>query len=145
MNHVPYSGGSGQLTMALVSNAVPLGFDVMTTALPQVRGGTLRALGISSRDRSPSAPDIPAIAEFVPGFELVAWNAMLAPAGTPQPIIDRLGAQIREIMRLPDVTARLRELGTTTVGSTPDELAKVISTETKKFGEALTAIGVVPQ
>ena len=145
MNHVPYSGGSGQLTMALISNAVPLGFDVMTTALPQVRGGSLRALGISSRERSPSAPDIPAIAEFVPGFELVAWNAMLAPAGTPQPIIDKLNTNIRAIMALPDVGAKLRELGTTPVGSTPGELATVINTETRKFGEALRSIGVVPQ
>lgn len=145
MNHVPYSGGSGQLTMALMSNAVPLGFDVMTTALPQVRAGTLRALGISSRDRSPSAPDIPAIAEFVPGFELVAWNAMLAPGGTSAPIIDKLNRQISEIMKLPDVSTRLRELGTTPVGSTPDELARVISIETRKFGDALTSIGVLPQ
>jgi tripartite-type tricarboxylate transporter receptor subunit TctC len=131
--------------MALVSNTVPLGFDVMTTALAQVRGGTLRALGISSRERSPSAPDIPAISEFVPGFELVSWNAMLAPAGTPAPIIETLSKHISQIMRLPDVSQKLHELGTTPVGSSPDELAKVISTETKKFGEALTSIGVVPQ
>ena len=83
MNHVPFSGGSGQLTAALIGNTVGIGFDVMTTAMPHVRGGTLRPLGISSRGRSPSAPDIPAISEFVPGFEIVAWNAMLAPAGTP--------------------------------------------------------------
>jgi tripartite-type tricarboxylate transporter receptor subunit TctC len=145
MNHVPFSGGSGQLTTALVGNTVGVGFDVMTTSLPQVRGGTLRALGISSRARSPSAPDIPAISEFVPGFEIVAWNAMLAPAGTPPPIVDKLGAAIGRILKSPEVTARLNELGTTPVGSSPAELADVIRSETKKFGEALAAIGVTPQ
>jgi len=145
MNHVPYSGGSGQLTMALIGNTVPIGFDVMTTAMPQVRGGSLRALGISSRERSPSAPDIPAISEFVPGFEIVAWNAMLAPAGTPQPIIDKLSNAIGKILKSPEVTARLRDLGTMPVGSSPAELAGVIESETRKFGEALASIGVTPQ
>jgi tripartite-type tricarboxylate transporter receptor subunit TctC len=145
MNHVPFSGGSGQLTAALVGNTVGVGFDVMTTAMPQVRGGTLRALGISSRVRSASAPDIPAISEFVPGFEIVAWNAMLAPAGTPQPIVDKVSAAIGRILRSPDVAARLNELGTTPVGSSPAELADVIRSETRKFGEALASIGVTPQ
>jgi len=145
MNHVPFSGGSGQLTAALVGNTVGVGFDVMTTSMPQVRGGTLRALGISSRARSPSAPDIPAISEFVPGFEIVAWNAMLAPAGTPPPIVDKLSAAISRILKSPEVTARLNELGTTPVGSSPAELADVIRSETKKFGEALASIGVTPQ
>jgi tripartite-type tricarboxylate transporter receptor subunit TctC len=145
MNHVPFSGGSGQLTAALVGNTVGIGFDVMTTAMPHVRGGTLRPLGISSRGRSPSAPDIPAISEFVPGFEIVAWNAMLAPAGTPQPIIDKLSGAIGRILKSPEVTARLNELGTTPVGSSPAELADVIRSETKRFGEALASIGVTPQ
>jgi tripartite-type tricarboxylate transporter receptor subunit TctC len=145
MNHVPFSGGSGQLTAALVGNTVGIGFDVMTTAMPHVRGGTLRPLGISSRGRSPSAPDIPAISEFVPGFEIVAWNAMLAPAGTPQPIIDKLSGAIGRILKSPEVTARLNELGTTPVGSSPAELADVIRSETRRFGEALASIGVTPQ
>ena len=131
--------------MALIGNTVPIGFDVMTTAMPQVRGGSLRALGISSRERSPSAPDIPAISEFVPGFEIVAWNAMLAPAGTPQPIIDKLSNAIGKILKSPEVTARLRDLGTTPVGSSPAELAGVIESETRKFGEALASIGITPQ
>jgi tripartite-type tricarboxylate transporter receptor subunit TctC len=145
MNHVPFSGGSGQLTAALVANTVGIGFDVMTTAMPQVRGGTLRALGISSRTRSPAAAHIPAIAELVPGFEIVGWNAVLAPAGTPQPIIDALSAAIGRILRSPEVSARLSELGTTPVGSSPAELAEVIRSEMKRFGAALAAIGVTPQ
>jgi tripartite-type tricarboxylate transporter receptor subunit TctC len=145
MNHVPFSGGSGQLTTALVGNTISVAFDVMTTSLPQVRGGTLRALGISSRTRSPSAPDIPAISEFVPGFEIVAWNAVLAPAGTPPPIVDKLSAAIGRILKSPEVAARLNEVGTTPVGSSPAELADVIHSETKQFGEALAAIGVTPQ
>jgi tripartite-type tricarboxylate transporter receptor subunit TctC len=145
MNHVPFAGGSGQLTMALVGNTVPVGFDTMTTSITQVRAGTLRALGISSRERSPAAPDIPAIAEFVPGFEIVSWNAMLAPAGTPRPIVEKLSAAIGQIVRSGEVADRLRQLGATPVGSSPRELAEVIRSETKKFGEALTAIGVTPQ
>jgi tripartite-type tricarboxylate transporter receptor subunit TctC len=145
MNHVPFSGGSGQLTMALVGNTVPLGFDTMTTSITQVRAGTLRALGISTRERSPTAPDIPTIGEFIPGFEIVSWNAMLAPAGTPQPIVEKLSAAIGQIVRSAEVADRLRQLGATPVGSSPGELAAVIRSETRKFGEALAAIGVTPQ
>ena len=98
MNHIPFSGGSGQLTAALMAGTVGVGFDVMTTSMAQVRAGTLRALGISSRERSPSAPDIPAVSETVPGFEVVAWNAVMAPAGTPQAIVDKLSKTIGEIL-----------------------------------------------
>jgi tripartite-type tricarboxylate transporter receptor subunit TctC len=117
----------------------------MTTSITQVRAGTLRALGISTRERSPTAPDIPTIGEFIPVFEIVSWNAMLAPAGTPQPIVEKLSAAIGQIVRSAEVADRLRQLGATPVGSSPGELAAVIRSETRKFGEALAAIGVTPQ
>jgi tripartite-type tricarboxylate transporter receptor subunit TctC len=145
MNHVPFSGGSGQLTTALLANTVSVGFDVMTTSMAHVQSGTLRALGVSSRERSPSAPEIPAVAEFVPGFEVVSWNAVVAPAGTPAAIVDKLSKAIGGILRSPAVGDRLREIGTTPVGSPPGELADVIVRDTKKFGAALAAAGIQPQ
>jgi tripartite-type tricarboxylate transporter receptor subunit TctC len=145
MNHIPFSGGSGQLMTALLADTVSVGFDVMTTSMAQVQSGALRALGVSSRERSPSAPDIPAVSEFVPGFEVVSWNAVVAPAGTPQPIVDKLSKTIGEILQSPTVADRLRAIGTTPVGSPPDELAAVITRDTKKFGDALAAAGVAHQ
>jgi tripartite-type tricarboxylate transporter receptor subunit TctC len=144
MTHVPFNG-SGQLLTALIANTVPMAFDTMTTAVPLVQGGQLKALGISSRKRSEVMPDVPAIAEFVPDFDVVAWNGILAPAGTPAPIIDKLHKAIAETVQSPAISTRLREQGTTAVGSTPAEFAAVIDRDTKKFERALRAAGIERQ
>ena len=144
MTHVPFNG-SGQLLTALIANTVPMAFDTMTTAVPLVQGGQLKALGISSLKRSEVMPDVPAIAEFVPDFDVVAWNGILAPAGTPMPIIDKLHKAIAAIVRSPAISGRLREQGTTAVGSTPAEFAAVIDRDTRKFERALRAAGIERQ
>lgn len=144
MTHVPFNG-SGQLLTALIANTVPMAFDTMTTAVPLVQGGQLRALGISSLSRSNAMPDVPAIAEFVPGFDVVAWNGIVAPAGTPMRIVDRLQKTISEIVQSPAISQRLREQGTQAVGSTPAEFAAVIDRDTKKFEAALRAAGIERQ
>ena len=141
MTHVPFAG-SGQLIAALVANNIDVAFDTMTTAVPLVQAGTLRALGISSASRSPVIPDVPAVAEFIPGFEVTAWNAIFAPAGTPQPIVDKLSTAIAAIMQSPAITQRLKELGTTAHGSTPAELRDRVARDTKKFAAALAAAGI---
>jgi len=142
--HVPFAG-SGQLIAALVSNNIDMAFDTMTTAVPLVQAGTLRALGISSLSRSPVIPDVPAVAEFIPDFEVTAWNAIFAPAGTPQPIVDKLSSAIAAIMRSPAITQRLSELGTTAIGSTPAELSDRVARDTRKFAAALAAAGIAKQ
>jgi tripartite-type tricarboxylate transporter receptor subunit TctC len=144
MTHVPFNG-SGQLLAALISDTVPVAFDTMTTAVPLVQAGQLRALGISSLKRSDAMPDLPAISEFVPGFDVVAWNGILAPAGTPAPIIDKLQTAIAAIVQSPEISTRLREQGTTAVGSTPAQFADVIARDTQKFAAALRAAGIERQ
>ena len=141
MTHIPFAG-SGQLLAALVGNNVDVAFDTMTTAVPLVQAGTLRALGVSSLQRSPIIPDVPAVAEFVPDFDVTAWNAIFAPAGTPQPIVDKLSGTIAAIMQSPAIVQRLKELGTTAHGSTPAELADRVARDTKKFAAALAAAGI---
>jgi len=144
MTHVPFNG-SGQLLAALIANTVPTAFDTMTTAVPLVQSGQLRALGISSLKRSDAMPDVPAISEFVPDFDVVAWNGILAPAGTPALVIDKLQKAIAAIVQSPAVSARLRDQGTTAVGSTPAEFAAVIERDTKKFAAAIRAAGIERQ
>jgi tripartite-type tricarboxylate transporter receptor subunit TctC len=141
MTHVPFNG-SGQLLSALIANTVGLAFDTMTTAVPLVQAGSLRALAISSLKRSPVMPDVPAVSELVPDFDVVAWNAIFAPAATPAPIIDKLSKTIAAIVRSPAMISRLSEQGTTAVGSTPAELAEVVARDTKKFGAAVAAAGI---
>jgi tripartite-type tricarboxylate transporter receptor subunit TctC len=144
MTHVPFNG-SGQLLTALIANTVPMAFDTMTTAVPLVQGGQLKALGISSLKRSDVMPDVPAIAEFVPDFDVVAWNGIMAPAGTPAAIIDKLHKAIAASVQSPAISTRLREQGTTAVGSTPAEFAGIIDRDTKKFERALRAAGIERQ
>lgn len=144
MTHIPFNG-SGQLLAALMANTVPIAFDTMTTAVPLVQSGQLRALGISSLKRSDALPDVPAISEFVPDFDVVAWNGILAPAGTPTSIINKLQKAIAAIVQSPAVSARLREQGTTAVGSTSAEFAAVIERDTKKFAAAIRAAGIERQ
>src|SRR5262245_37810208 len=144
MTHVPFSG-SGQLLAALIANTVPIAFDTMTTAVPLVQSGQLRALGISSLKRSDIMPDVPAVSEFVPDFDVVAWNGILAPAGTPALLIGKLQGAITAIIQSPAINTRLREQGTTAVGSTPAEFAAVIARDTEKFAAALRAAGIERQ
>jgi tripartite-type tricarboxylate transporter receptor subunit TctC len=87
-------------------------------------------------------PDVPAVSELVPDFDVVAWNAIFAPAATPAPIIDKLSKTIAAIVRSPAMISRLSEQGTTAVGSTPAELAEVVARDTKKFGAAVAAAGI---
>ena len=117
----------------------------MTTAVPLVQAGPLRALGISSANRSPVMPDVPAVAEFVPDFDVVAWNAHLR--ARRHAAADHRQAQqaIAAIVRSPAISQRLREQGTTGAGSTPAELAAIASRDTKKFDAALAAAGIERQ
>ena len=134
--HVPFAG-SGQLLTALVGNTVHMAFDTMTTGIRHVRQGNLGGLGVSSAKRSAAAPDMAAVAEFVPGFDVVAWNGVLAPAGTPRPIVERLSRAIGEIMHTPEIADRFGQMGTTPVGSTPEEFGAHMASDLKKFREVV--------
>lgn len=139
--HVPYAG-SGQLLNALIGGTVDVAFDTMTTGIGHVRQGNLVGLGVSSKARNEAASDIPAVSEFVPGFDVVAWNAIIAPAKTPQPIVDKLSKAIGEIMRDPEIAAKFKQMGTTPVGSTPQELATFMAADIKKFDDIVKAANI---
>lgn len=141
MTHVPYRG-SAPAMQDVISGQVQLMFDNTSTAWPQVQAGTVRALAVSTPQRIKIAPELPAIAEFLPGFSASAWHGVLAPAGTPSAIIDKLAAEIQKIMREPDVVAYLATLEITPVGNTPAEFARFIAEETDRWAAVVTKLGL---
>jgi tripartite-type tricarboxylate transporter receptor subunit TctC len=139
--HVPYKGSAPAIT-DLLGGQVTLMFDNLPSGLPQVKAGKLRALGVTSARRSPAAPDIPTIAESgVPGYEVDSWFGILAPAGTPAEIVNKLNAEIVRILKLPDVNERLAEQGAQPVGDTPQHFAEHIRKETAKWAKVVKASG----
>jgi tripartite-type tricarboxylate transporter receptor subunit TctC len=143
--HVPYKGTGPALT-ALVSGQVQMMIASLAPALPHVKSGRLRGLAVSSRERSRVLPDMPTIAESgYPGFEMVSWHSILAPAKTPQPIITRLHGELVKVLAQPDVKERFAGMGLDTVGSTPQALAQHIKSETARFAKVIAAAGIKPE
>lgn len=141
MTHIPYKGRAGAIP-DLLGGRVTMMFDNMPSSLPLVREGKLRALGVTSATRSAAAPDIPTLAESgLPGFEAVSWFAMFAPANTPKPIIDKLQGEVSRIIKAPEITKRLLELGLDPVGGTPAELAKYQKSEITKWAKVVKDSG----
>src|SRR4051794_28374280 len=141
MTHVPYRGSSAAMP-DLISNKVQVLFDNLPSALEQVRGGTLRALGVTSPNRWPGVPDIPAVAETVPGFESVGFYGISAPKGTPPEIVDILNKAIGEALKDPKLVARLGEVGGIPKPMTPAEFGKLVADETDKWRKVVEFAGV---
>ena len=141
MVHVPYKGAAPALA-DLLGGQVQLMFSTMPPALPHVKDGKLRALAVTSAKRSPAAPDLPTVDEIaLPGFEANTWHGVVAPAGTPRAIIARLNREIVAILHLPDVVERLSAQGAEPVGSTPEEFAAYIGSETLKWAKVVRDSG----
>ncbi len=142
IQHVPYKGGS--LAVAdVAAGHVPFYFGNMSAALPQARGNRVRALAVTSAQRSPAAPEVPTIAEAgVKECEISEWNALIAPAGTPAAVIERLHAEVAKIMRLEEIRAKFADLGADAIGSTPAELAIFLRTEMVKWAEVVKAANI---
>ena len=141
MTHVPYKGRQFAIP-DLLGGQIQLMFDNMPSSLPLVKEGKLRALGQTGPTRSPAAPDVPTIAEAgVPGFDVTAWFAIFAPAGTPRDIITRLNAETLRIYKLPDVAERLKTLGLDAVLSSPEELGRVQAAEVVKGARVVKESG----
>ncbi len=135
--HVPYKG-SGAALPALIGGQVKLGFGPILPALPHVRTGRLKALGVSGLKRSPGAPDIPTIAEQgLPGFEVNSWYGMFVPAKTPKAIVSRLNRELARILALPDVKERLSRDGVEPAGSTPEQLTALVKSEEKLWSRVI--------
>lgn len=139
--HIPYRGG-GAAMMDVIAGRAPMMIDVMPNALPQVQGGKVRGLAVTTAHRAASAPEFPTIAEAgLPGFELAAWDGILAPAGTPQPVIAKLNAAIREALADPQVAASLAARGAQPVPGSPAEFARHIQTESTKWAGLVKSSG----
>ncbi|OGA49899.1 MAG: hypothetical protein A3F74_15830 [Betaproteobacteria bacterium RIFCSPLOWO2_12_FULL_62_58] len=138
MTHVPYKGSAAAMFDVVAGNT-QLMVVTLITSLPQVRAGKLRAIGITSAKRSPIAPEVPAVAETIPGYDVEVSYFLLAPAGTPRDIITKLHAESTRTLTQPDVVERLARDGATPVGNTPDETARYIDREIVKWGKAVKA------
>ncbi|WER47926.1 tripartite tricarboxylate transporter substrate binding protein [Cupriavidus sp. WKF15] len=139
--HVPYKGRAMAIP-DLLGGHITMMFDNLPSALPVVKEGKLRALGVTSAKRSPSAPDIPTLAEQgLPGFEADSWFAIFAPANTPKDVVARLNAEFNRIYSLPDVQAKLRTLGLEPVLGTPEKLASYQRAEIAKWAKVVKESG----
>jgi tripartite-type tricarboxylate transporter receptor subunit TctC len=145
MVHVPYKG-SGPGVTDLVAGHVPVMMPNMLSAQPHIKTGRLRALGVTGSKRAPGAEDIPTIAEAgVAGYEAVQWYGVLAPAATPRDIITKLHAGVVRALQNPDVRQRLLNDGAEPVGSSPEEFAAYLRTETTKWAQVIKAAGIKPE
>jgi tripartite-type tricarboxylate transporter receptor subunit TctC len=140
--HVPYKG-IAQATTDVIGGQIEIGFPSMTSSLPYARAGKLRALAMTAAQRSQLAPDIPTVAESgLPGYQATIWNGVLAPAGTPRAIIDRINREITTAMKSKDTTERYVALGGDPLTSTPEEFAHHIRAEIEKWGKVARAAGI---
>jgi tripartite-type tricarboxylate transporter receptor subunit TctC len=140
MTHTPYRS-SNDVMNALAGGHVDLAFDNMTLAWPQAQAGTVRALAVTSKERSPTAPDVPVLAETLPGFEATSWHGLFVPAGTPRPIVDRLAAEVKTIFAAPDQQKKLAEIGAVTAPMTPEQFVEFIAGERRKWQDVVKASG----
>ena len=139
--HIPYRGGAAAAA-DVMGGQVAMMIDVMPNAYPIVRGGRVRGLAVTTAQRVPSAPELPTIAESgLPGFEVSAWDGVLAPAGTPAPIIERLNAAIREALNEPQVNDALRAAGAQPIPGSPADFARHIAESTERWGKVVRQSG----
>jgi tripartite-type tricarboxylate transporter receptor subunit TctC len=145
MLHVPYKG-EGPAIIDLISGQIDLMISTMPSLLQQVRAGKLRALAVPQRERSRAVPEVPTLAEVgVPGVEVTGWTGVMAPAGTPRPVVSRLSADIVKVLNDPEMREFLAKGGAEPVGSTPEAFAAFIKAETAKWGAAARAAGLKPE
>ncbi len=142
MVHIPYKG-SGPAVTDLLGGQVQVMFDNTPNVLPQVKAGKLRALGSSGTQRSALAPDVPTVSEAgVPGYEVMVWFGLVAPAGTPREVVMKLNAEVTRILALPDVRERFLSQGVEPVGSTPEQFGEHIKAQMAKWARVVNDAGV---
>lgn len=142
MVHVPYKGGGPGL-IGLLSGEVQLSFQTWASSQDHIKGGRIRALGVTTARRPETIPNIPTIAESgVPGYDTGVWYALLAPAGTPRAIIDRLNRETIAVLKTPEFSKRLTVQAISPIGSTPEELTKYIKSELEKYSKVVKESGM---
>jgi tripartite-type tricarboxylate transporter receptor subunit TctC len=141
MTHVPYRGSAPALT-DLISGTVHVMFDNMPSSIAHIQGGKLRALGVTTEKRSEALPDVPTVAETVPGYEASAWFGMGVPKGTPADVVEKLNGGVNAALKDPKVQARLRELGGVSISGTAADFGKVVAEETDKWAKVIKSANV---
>jgi tripartite-type tricarboxylate transporter receptor subunit TctC len=144
MVHIPYRGGA-PMTTDLIGGQVQVGFDVMVTALPQVRSGKLRALGVLGTKRFDLLPDVQTVAETVPEYEASTWAGVGVPRGTPPEIIERLNREVNAGLAQPDIRARFADVGTVPMVLSAAEFKAYIAAEAAKWDKVIKIAGIKPQ
>ena len=141
MTHVPYKG-NGPAMADLLAGRVLVMFDQISTALPQMQGGKLRALGVTTAKRSAVAPEVPTLAEAgLPGFDMTTWHGLVAPAGTPAEIIAKLNAEVVKALESPEVRERFKANGIDPVSSTPQQFGALMQSEIVRWRDVVKASG----
>jgi tripartite-type tricarboxylate transporter receptor subunit TctC len=140
VTHIPYRG-SGPMLQDLLGGQIQMAIDNLPSAIPHIRSGRLIALGVTSAAPNPQLPDVKPIGSVLPGYEAESWFVLVAPRGTPEPIVARLSTEVDRILKKPEVIERFRGLGAEPVGGTPAELARFIADETKKWKEVVRISG----
>jgi tripartite-type tricarboxylate transporter receptor subunit TctC len=141
MTNVSYRGNNPAMT-DVVAGHIPTMFSNVSDALPQIKAGAIRPLAVSSNERVPQLPDTPTVAESFPGYSAITWNGLMAPAGTPTPIIDKMAAEIAKACKDKKFIERLATLGADPSGITPEQFAKLIAQDLKTWGEAVEGAGL---
>jgi tripartite-type tricarboxylate transporter receptor subunit TctC len=138
--HVPYKGGA-PANADLLGGQIQAVFSPLVDVLPYIDTGKLRPLGITTAKRSPRVPNVPAISEVLPGYEVVLWNGVFAPTGTPPDVITKLNGAIRTVLQDPAVRKTLADQGSTPVGNSPAEFKKILGSEIEKWGKLVKLSG----
>jgi tripartite-type tricarboxylate transporter receptor subunit TctC len=141
MTHIPFRS-TAEVVNSMIGGHIDLAIDSMTTTWPHAQSGSVRALAVTTPQRSPTAPELPTIGETLAGYEATAWQGLFAPAGTPRPIVDKIAAEVKRVWQLPDVVTALKNVGAEPATSTPDEFSDYTRAERARWGEVVKAAGV---
>ena len=140
MLHVPYKG-AGPALSDLIAGQVHVLFDNLPSSIGHIKGGSIRALAVTSAQREPSLPDLPTVGDTVPGYEATAWFGIGMPKGTPREIIEKVNSEVNRALADPKMRERLAELGGKPIAGTPEDFARVIAAETEKWARVVTSSG----
>ena len=142
--HVPYKGGTAPVS-DLLGGQIDVMVDTITVTQPQVAAGRIRALGVSSVDPWPTLPDVPPITRTVPGFEVRAWTGLAGPKGVPQPVVERLNQEMRRSLASPAVKARIEQMGSRVIPTSPAEMHDFVAAEVRKWHKVAAAAQIEPR